>query len=159
MSLRALFPWLICFCLPCFPTSDQAPALLERANADDVEAQCVLGAAYANGTGVAHDDGESLSWLRKAAAHNIAWVQHRIGSMYHGGKGVVRNDAEAVKWYRAAAEQHEPRAEADLAYMYFQGQGVSRRTPMPSWYNTARLFCAPACPCSAAARYQFAANR
>ena len=88
MWSRALFLWPICFCLPCVSanpqstqraplnvppllisenkvndeiralTSEQVRGLVERANADDVEAQCVLGAAYAKGVGVTHDDGE-----------------------------------------------------------------------------------------------------
>src|SRR5215469_6548828 len=107
-------------------TQEMLPELIARATDDDVEAQCVLGVAYADGVRAPHDDREGIKWLRKAAAKDIAWIQDRLATMYHRGEGTARDDSEAVRWYRIAAEGHEPRAEYNLAYMYFQGYGVHR---------------------------------
>ena len=97
-------------------TPVEVPELIAKATAEDIQAQCLLGVAYANGTTVPHNDAEAVRWLTRAASHGVAWVQSRLGTMYRQGKGVPQNYLEAVKWYRSSAEQHYPGAADALGF-------------------------------------------
>ena len=48
-------------------TPEQVSVLIERATADDVQAQCVLGVAYARRTAVPHNGAEAVKWLSMCA--------------------------------------------------------------------------------------------
>src|SRR5580700_9947023 len=72
-------------------TPEQVAELIERASAEDIQAQCVLGIAYQRGIIVPQNNAEAMKWLRRAAKHGIAWVQNRLGSMYHRGAGVPQD--------------------------------------------------------------------
>ena len=57
---------------------------------------------YAQGHGVARDDGEAVHWFRKAAEQNEAYGQAWLGQMYAEGRGVERDLGEAERWLRMA---------------------------------------------------------
>src|SRR5262245_9426069 len=63
-------------------TWEQRPKLIERASTDDIQAQCVLGVAYARGTIVPRDDTQAIKWLTKAAVLGVSWVQNLLGLLY-----------------------------------------------------------------------------
>src|SRR5438105_1914929 len=59
-----------------------------KAEKDDAQAQCELGAALANGRlGLAKDDVEAVKWLRKAAEQNNATAQYDLSVCYDVGQG------------------------------------------------------------------------
>jgi len=74
----------------------------------DAEAQFDLGFTYAEGRGVAQDDGEALKWFRPAAEQGHPGAQFCLGVMYHEGRGTPRDYTEALKWILLAAEQTSP---------------------------------------------------
>ncbi|KAF9967755.1 hypothetical protein BGZ73_000379, partial [Actinomortierella ambigua] len=94
--------------LPSFSTSIQKPsesegnasrdvhALLERANADDVEAQIALAVMYENGTGVEKDDSESFKWYLRAAELGSVESQFKIGRYFEDGQGTDKNEPMAA---------------------------------------------------------------
>ncbi len=77
-------------------------------------AQINLGLLYANGRGVARNDGEAVKWFRKSAEQGEAIAQNNLAIMYESGRGVPRDYNEAVKWYRKAAAQGHKGAGATL---------------------------------------------
>src|SRR5215469_12605265 len=119
-------------------TPEQLPEVIEKASAEDVQAQCILGVAYQRGIIVPHSDAEAMKWLTRAASHGTAWVQHVLGSMYRRGAGVPQDYSEAVRWFHAAAEQHYPAAADSLGYMYLNGKGVKKDYALAAkWYTAA----------------------
>ena len=68
----------------------------------DATAQCNLGLAYMNGTGVSKDRKEAEKWLRMAADQGHASAQFALGEL-NTDKTVV--SAEGGKWFKKAADQ------------------------------------------------------
>ena len=77
-------------------TPEQVAPLIERAIAEDILAQCVLGVAYEGRSTVPKDDAEAIKWLTIAARRGIPWVQKRLGHRYHHGAAVRQDYFEAV---------------------------------------------------------------
>ena len=79
---------------------------------------------YRNGEGVPQDDGEAVTWYRKAAEQGNADAQTNLGFMYATGRGVPQDYSEAVALYRKAAEYGDAQAQFNLAVSYNDGHGV-----------------------------------
>ena len=92
----------------------------------DANAQYSLAVWYANGTGVAKDEVESVKWCRMAAEQGLEQAQFILGVTYSNGNGVPMNEVEAVKWYRKAVEQGDARSQYNLGDCYANGQGVAK---------------------------------
>ncbi len=108
------------------------------ANQGDAEAQCNLGACYANGTGVPQDYTEAVRWYRLAADQGLAAAQNALGACYSNAKGVPQNYAEAVRWYRLAADQRFAGAQYSLGLCYENGTGVPQDySEAVRWYRLA----------------------
>ena len=108
------------------------------ANQGDAEAQCNLGACYANGTGVPQDYTEAVRWYRLAADQGLAAAQNALGACYSNAKGVPQNYAEAVRWYRLAADQRFAGAQYNLGLCYEYGTGVPQDySEAVRWYRLA----------------------
>ena len=73
---------------------------------------------YRDGRGVAQDDGEAVTWFRRAAEQGNARGQSNFGFMCDTGRGVAQDDGEAVTWFRRAAEQGNARGQFNLGLMY-----------------------------------------
>ena len=52
---------------------------------------------YADGQGVAKDDGLAVKWYRLAAEQGDADAQSKLGFMYANHRGVPKDDGLAVK--------------------------------------------------------------
>ena len=74
----------------------------------------------------APNDVIATNWLRRAAQHGDAMVQHDMGLRYHTGTGVPQNDEEATRWTRMAADQGLLRAQVFLGNAHLTGRGVSQ---------------------------------
>ena len=74
----------------------------------------------------APNDVIATNWLRRAAQHGDAMVQHEMGLRYHTGNGVPQNDEEATRWIRMAADQGLLRAQVFLGNAHLTGRGVSQ---------------------------------
>jgi hypothetical protein len=73
-----------------------------RAEQGEPIEQFLLGAVYAQGSGVSRDYVEALRWFRLAAAQGVPEASHNIGVMYANGQGVPQNDAQAYFWFNLA---------------------------------------------------------
>ena len=69
------------------------------------EAQYNLGLIYANGHGVARDDGAAAKWYEQAARQELTEAQYNLGLMYALGQGVEKNYVLAHMWWTIAARQ------------------------------------------------------
>ena len=79
----------------------------------DVGAQCDLGIIYAGGRGVAADNMQARTWLRRAAEQGHAEAQYYLGSTSDDDE-----QEEAVEWLRQAGEQGHVDAQFALAWKY-----------------------------------------
>jgi TPR repeat protein len=68
------------------------------ANQGHAHAQYNIGASYAEGLGVARDDGEAAKWFGRAAEQGMAHAQLNLGLLYAVGRGVPQDNVEAMKW-------------------------------------------------------------
>jgi hypothetical protein len=116
--------------------------LAEQGNA---AAQYNLGYMYDNGHGVPRDDGQAISWYKKAADQGYVGAQARLGQaaqaqpmqecdQYH------KNDqyAKAFACYKPLAEQGNAEAQHNLGWMYEHGHGVPQDYQQAlSWYRKA----------------------
>lgn len=85
-----------------------------RAEGGDASGQYFLGTLLADGTAIARDYGEAMSWLKKAADQGHAKAQYNLGVMYANGMGVPEDPAAAAEWFRKAADNGEEDARKAL---------------------------------------------
>jgi hypothetical protein len=87
-------------------------------------AQTDIGAAYAQGIGLAKNGVEAVRWLRKAADCGYARAEKNLGVAFATGDVVAKDSAQAMRWYRLAADQGDPDAQNNLGAMYASGDGM-----------------------------------
>lgn len=71
-------------------------------------AQYQLGALYAEGRGVLHDDAVARSWFRSAAEQGFAPAQFKLAAMYYEGRGVAQDYVRAAMWNAVAIANASP---------------------------------------------------
>lgn len=98
--------------------------LLPLAERGHPRAQEMLGAMYANGTGVDQDYVVAAEWARRAANQGGAVAQAQLGLMYASGLGVPQDGAQAFAWYSLAADQGNVLAQSALGAMYLEGGAI-----------------------------------
>lgn len=122
------------------PEDNPESAWREAALQGDVQAQVLLGRAYAEGKGVTQNDEEATKWFRAAALQGDVKAQMYLACAYASGKGLPRDDAEAAKWFYAAALQGEARAQWSLGFAYNRGMGVPENaSEAVRWFHSAAL--------------------
>jgi hypothetical protein len=89
-----------------------------RLYAVNAEAQCNIGALFAEGLGVSRNSVTAIGWYRKAAEQDYARAMYNLGAMYGKGEGVSRDYTEAEKWIRMAAEAGFSGAQYQLGIMF-----------------------------------------
>jgi TPR repeat protein len=97
-------------CVETYLDKDFTNAYLFCKEANDPNAQFIIGEMYYNGLGVKKDHAEAAIWIRKAADQGLAEAQFVICHMYYYGFGVKGDPAEALIWCRKAALQGHIRA-------------------------------------------------
>jgi hypothetical protein len=113
----------------------RARPLAERG---DARAQALVGLILQAGRGVTQDEGEAVSWFRRAADQGDHLAQFQLGTMYVAGRGVPQNYQEAAKLYRLAADGGYPEAQFNLGVMYRDGLGVPQSNVSAHvWFNLA----------------------
>lgn len=90
-----------------------------------VEAQFLMGTAYAESLGVEQNALEAMTWYLRAATSKHVLAQHNLGNVYFQGAGVEQSDSLAVIWWRQAAEQGDAIPALRLGTMYEEGRGVA----------------------------------
>lgn len=80
----------------------------------DAAAQTAMGLLYQRGLGVAKNNEQAATWLRRAGDQSYAVAQNELGVMYAKGMGVPRNLSESVRWFARAAAQGSQIAKRNL---------------------------------------------
>ena len=101
-------------------------ALLEAAQLNNADAECVLAHMYENGNGVEQDYAVAAQWYRKAAEKEVATAQNSLAYFYDEGLGVEQSFIEAAKWYKKAADNNDASAQYNYADMLVNGIGVQK---------------------------------
>lgn len=101
-------------------------ALIEKAQAGDVNSHYELGQKYRMGLGVEQNYKKAADWYIKAANMGHAPSQNVIGVLYRQGLGLEQNDNEAVNWYTKSANQGNLAAQYNLGSLYLDGIGVEQ---------------------------------
>ncbi|MBN1832440.1 MAG: sel1 repeat family protein [Deltaproteobacteria bacterium] len=165
------FSFLFCFVFPILSYADQiedARAALQNeeftkayellstlAEADDAEAQFLLGSLYINGQGVEKDDTKGLSWIMKSARQGYDQARLRAFSIYFELAG--RGDASAmynlgymclhgwggeqdpdigIGWLESAAKNGHDHSAKVLSGIYAEGKfGISPDEDKASYWS------------------------
>lgn len=86
-------------------TAAMIQRLKAAAERDHAESMFLLGAAYAQGRGVARSDGMAAHWFRRAAKRGHLRAQTSMGYLYASGRGVRREPVLAHVFLARAAGQ------------------------------------------------------
>lgn len=90
-----------------------------------VPARNILGQAWVNGYGGAHDARKGLDYLQAAAQEGFVTAQYNLAKLYYNGDtGVPRDLKLAGAWFNTAARSGYPGALFAAGRMYDLGEGV-----------------------------------
>jgi len=101
-------------------------ALRQIADRGSTPAMMFLARLYTNGTGVAADASEAVSWFKKAALAGSTNGMLLYGDALAAGRGTVKDVTEAQRWIRKSADAGNVAALFRLGRMYRDGEGVAR---------------------------------
>lgn len=102
--------------------TDEIAKVWEAAYGDNKDAQYGLAVCYANGNGIAKDEGIARQWLLKAADAGHVRAQLLASEWLIKGIGGAKDPETGVKYCEKAALQDDPEATAVLGYYYFDGK-------------------------------------
>ncbi len=80
----------------------------------DPIAQNRVGVMYFNGTGVAQNYVEAMSWFFEAAEQGYVWAQSNLAKSYRNGDGTTKDEVEALAWFYVANSHPEKSTVSDL---------------------------------------------
>jgi len=95
-------------------------------DANDPNAQFLMGMLYDVGNGVPQDQAIAASWYRKASEQGHLIAQLFLGVFYHSGIGVTKDYEQAAHWFQAPADSGNEQAQFHLGWMYAEGNGVRK---------------------------------
>lgn len=100
------------------------PYLQMAADADEADAQALLGQMYYCGQGVAQDIEESIKWHAMAARNGNGNSMFDMGLFYATGEGVSQDDKIAVSYFEKGAAIGNAKSLSALGKCYSTGRGV-----------------------------------
>lgn len=109
--------------------TDEIAKVWESAYGDNKEAQYGLAVCYANGNGIAKDEGIARQWFLKAADAGHVKSQLLVSEWLIKGIGGTKDPETGVKYCEKAALQDDPEAIAVLGYYYFDGKIIPQDYP------------------------------
>lgn len=116
-------------------------AVRMEAAAGDPEAQFVVAAALASGTGANRDDAGAALWYQRAATSGYAPAQYRLGTHYERGRGVTQDQGRAKVWYERAARAGNVKAMHNLAVLMAGAEdGGPKYDSAATWFERAADF-------------------
>ena len=102
----------------------------KRAQQNDPAAMTLLGELYAQGQGVARDDGKAAQWYKLAAAQSDRNAIFALAMFNFEGRGGAKNPDEGARLLESAANLGHAAAAYDLGLLYLTGdqlpQNLSR---------------------------------
>ena len=165
------FSFLLCFVFPILSYADQleeAKAAIQNedfnksyellstlAEADDAEAQFLLGSLYIKGQGVEKDDTKGLSWIMKSARQGYdqarlrafsiyfelagrgdASAMYNLGYMWLHGWGGEQDPDVGIGWLESAAKNGHDHSAKVLSEIYAEGKfGITRDKDKASFWS------------------------
>ena len=81
------------------------------ADADDKEAQYLMGQLYMSGDGVPQDLAKAMDYTIRAARRGVVGAEYNAGVLAVRAGDTSENLVEAYKWFSLAAREHYPGAE------------------------------------------------
>ena len=109
--------------------TDEIAKVWESAYGGNKDAQYGLAVCYANGNGIAKDEGIARQWLLKAADAGHVKSQLLASEWLIKGIGGAKDPETGVKYCEKAASQDDPEAIAVLGYYYFDGKIIPQDYP------------------------------
>ena len=109
--------------------TDGIAKVWEPAYGNDKDAQYGLAVCYANGNGIARDEGIARLWLLKAADAGHVKAQLLASEWLIKGIGGAQDPEAGVRYCEKAALQDDPEAIAVLGYYYFDGKIIPQDYP------------------------------
>ncbi|MCX7082320.1 MAG: tetratricopeptide repeat protein [Methylococcales bacterium] len=91
---------------------------LHAATLGNQEAEFDVGLMYLTGDGIAKDAPQALTWLLKAANHDVTDAQYNAALMYLTGDGIAADTEQAFVWMTKAALNNAVDAQYNLGLMY-----------------------------------------
>lgn len=108
------------------------------ANPCNPSSMAAIGQLYLTGDGVKKDNGEAMSWFRKAADAGSSFGMWKVGILYQNGWGARKDRREAKIWYTKAADAGEDRANVSMGQLYQHGWDVPKDYSIAiRWYQKA----------------------
>jgi len=109
-------------------------ALIQKAEAGDLDSMSLLAGAYFNGENGAVDYEKALTWYLKASENNHTWSHYMIGFIYQEGLGVGKNYDLARHFYTKAAALGHGLAYLNIGVMEQLGQGCDINAAKAAYY-------------------------
>lgn len=98
------------------------PAMLEKAEAGDAEAQYEVGMEYLR----RQDAPSSVIWWQKAADQGHPVALRELASLYEAGFGVEKDPDKAAELLAKAAELGDAEAQFQLGWLYYDGEVLAK---------------------------------
>lgn len=120
------------------PESDEVKAVLQKAEAGDMQSQAWLGMMHYEGAGVSKNLDEAAKWLKRAAESGSVEAQYMLSKMYDKGEGLPKSEAEKSKWLIKAAESGHAKAQYEYGFeisFYFGPRNPSRDAESVKWFR------------------------
>jgi TPR repeat protein len=109
------------------PPSAHVDWYRKAAEAENAEAQYILGELLLKGDGVGRDFRQAALLFRRAAERgNLARAQYALCLLHQRGIGVLKNDVEAVLWCQKAADQNYSAAITHVGIAMLEGRGIAK---------------------------------
>ena len=96
--------------------SDEVKAILQKAEAGDIQSQTWIGMMYYEGAGVPKNLEDAARWIKKSAESGSVEAQYMLSKMYGNGEGVSESIADRWKWLLKAAEGGHAKAQFDFGH-------------------------------------------
>jgi len=122
------------------PAGDLAP-LVKKAEANDFEAQVLLGERYLDGVGVEKDLAKAKIWFETAANSGRADAKYQLGRMYAVGLGLPKDENKAFTLFGESAAKGDRDGIHALGLSYYIGTGTQQdlKKAIELWERSAAL--------------------
>ena len=114
-------------CRQDFGDQDYAKALQScraEAEANDMQAQNLLGVIYERHLGEQTDLQQAMRWYQRAADQGERYAPFNLAQLYRTGQGGVQDLPKAVYYYQISAQRGYGEAQFSLGVMHFEGAGT-----------------------------------
>jgi TPR repeat protein len=118
--------------------SDEVKAILQKAEAGDIQSQTWVGMMYYEGAGVPKNLEEAARWIKKSAESGSIEAQYMLSKMYGNGEGLPKSEADESKWLLKAAESGHAKAQCEYGRrigFYFGKRDPGRDAESVKWFR------------------------